>query len=165
MDAVAVELVDRDEALRQLKYHLLRAQQQMKKYADKKRRNVSFEVGEWVFLKLRPHRQQTVARRINQKLAPRYFGPYPIVEKIGVVSYKVKLPAAARIHPVFHISQLKKAIGNYSVESELPAGLEVEEADLEEPETVLASREVIEGGQKMKQWLVMWKGRNMEDTT
>ena len=82
MEAVAVELVDRDEALRQLKHHLLQAQQQMKKYADKKRRDVSFEVGEWVFLKLRPRRQQTVARRINQKLAPRYFGPYPILERV-----------------------------------------------------------------------------------
>lgn len=60
MEAVAAELLDRDEALRQLKYHLLRAQQQMKKYADKKRRFLEFEVGEWVFIKLRPHRQQTV---------------------------------------------------------------------------------------------------------
>jgi hypothetical protein len=56
VEAVAAELVDRDEALRQLKHHLLRPQQEMKKYADKKRRDVSFEVGEWVFLKLRPHR-------------------------------------------------------------------------------------------------------------
>jgi hypothetical protein len=46
VEAVAAELVDRDEALRQLKHHLLRPQQEMKKYADKKRRDVSFEVGE-----------------------------------------------------------------------------------------------------------------------
>lgn len=61
----------------------------MKKCIDKKRRNVFFEMGEWVFMKLRPHRQQAVARRVNQKLAPRYFGPYPIIMKIRIVSYKV----------------------------------------------------------------------------
>lgn len=70
---VALELSERDEALNQLKMHLLRAQQQMKKYADKKRRQVQFEVEEWVFLKLRPHRQHSVVKRINQKLAARYY--------------------------------------------------------------------------------------------
>lgn len=49
VEAVAAKLVDLDEALRQLKYHLLRAQQQMKKYADRKRK-----VGEWIFVKLWP---------------------------------------------------------------------------------------------------------------
>jgi len=73
-----------DEALRQLKQHLLKAQESMKMYADRKRRNLSFEKGEWVFLKLRPHRQQTIARRINQKLAPRFFSPFPVVERIGI---------------------------------------------------------------------------------
>jgi len=55
VEAVEHELVDRDEALRQLKHHLLLAQQQMKKYADKKRRFLEFEVGGWVFIKLTPH--------------------------------------------------------------------------------------------------------------
>ncbi|KAI5436155.1 hypothetical protein KIW84_022565 [Lathyrus oleraceus] len=115
VEAVAADLVDRDEALRQLKHNLLRAQQQMKKYADKKRRDVSLEVGEWVFLKLRPHRQQTVARRINQKLAPRYFGPYPILARVGAVSYRLKLPESARIHSVFHVSQLKKCLEDKAI--------------------------------------------------
>ncbi|KAE9602910.1 putative nucleotidyltransferase, Ribonuclease H [Lupinus albus] len=165
VEAVATELVDRDEALRQLKYHLLRAQQQMKKFADKKRKFLEFEKGDWVFIKLRPHRQQTVARRINQKLAPRYYGPFPIVARIGAVSYKVKLPEATRVHPVFHISQLKKAIGEYVVESVLPAELEIDQEDIEEPETVLASREVLKAGQMIRQWLVKWKGRAIDDTT
>lgn len=98
----------------------------MKKYADK-RRDQAFSEGEWVFLKLRPHRQQTVAKRIHQELAPRYFGPFRVLEKMGAVSYKLKLPISSRIHPVFHASQLKKAIGNYSAEASLPeAGMEVE---------------------------------------
>ncbi|KAI5423285.1 hypothetical protein KIW84_046321 [Lathyrus oleraceus] len=165
VEAVASDLVDQGEALRKLKHNLLRAQQQMKKYADKKRRDVSFEMGEWVFLKLKPHRQQTVARRINQKLVSRYFGPYPILARVGAVSYKLKLPESARIHSVFHVSQLKKAVGNYTVEPELPVGLEVDDDDLEEPESLMALREIREGDRLVKQWIVKWKGRAVEDTT
>lgn len=122
-------------------------------------------MGEWVFLKLRPHRQQSVARRVNQKLAPRYYGPFPIVAKIGAVSYKLKLPNNAKIHPVFHISQLKKAIGDYTVEASLPVDLQVEEEEMEEPEEVLASRDILKQGQTTKQWLIKWKNRNLEDAT
>jgi transposase InsO family protein len=90
--AVALELQDRDEALNQLKLHLLKAQQQMQAYANKKRRDLKFEVGEWVFLKLRPHRQQSVMRMINKKLAVRFYGPFQIIEKVGEVAYKLQLP-------------------------------------------------------------------------
>nr|KYP34553.1 Retrovirus-related Pol polyprotein from transposon 297 family [Cajanus cajan] len=65
VEAVARELLDRGEILRQLKYHLHRAQQQMKIYANQKRRDLSFEIDECVFLKLRPHRQQSVVKRVN----------------------------------------------------------------------------------------------------
>lgn len=93
VEAVAQELRDRDEALRQLKFNLQKAQEQMKMQADKRRKEVQFDVGDWVFLKLRPHRQQSVVQRIHQKLAPRFFGPYQIIQKVGPVAYKLKLPA------------------------------------------------------------------------
>lgn len=76
VEAVARELKDRDVALRQLKYNLKCAQDRMKAQADKKRTDVQFEVGDWVFLHLRPHRQRSVVQRINQKLAPKFFWPY-----------------------------------------------------------------------------------------
>ena len=109
-------------------------------------------------MKLRPHRQQTVVRRINQKLAPRYFGPYPTLERVGAVSYRIKLPESARIHYVFHVSQLKKAVGSYTVEPELPAELGVEDADVEELEAILATRDIREGDDVTRQFLVKWKG-------
>lgn len=93
VEAVAQELRDRDEALRQLKFNLQKAQEQMKMQADKRRKEVQFDVGDWVFLKLRPHRQQSLVQRIHQKLAPRFFGPYQIIQKVGPVAYKLKLPA------------------------------------------------------------------------
>lgn len=87
-------------------------------------------------------------------MTPRYVGPIPILEKLGVVSYKHQLPESSRIHLVFHASQLKKAIGNYSAEASLPDGMEVELSETEELECVLASREINEAGRTVKQWLV-----------
>lgn len=57
---MALELNDRDKALRHLKYNLNKAQEQTKVFADRKRRDIQFQVGEWVLLKLRPHKQHSV---------------------------------------------------------------------------------------------------------
>jgi len=110
----------------------------MKKYADKKR-YFAFEVGEWVFIKLRPRRQQTVAQRINQKLALRIFGPFPIVGNIWIMSYKLQLPNTTKIHFVFHISQLKKFVEDYATKSSLLAELEKELDEIEEPKAFLVT--------------------------
>ena len=87
---MALELSERDEALNQLKLHLLKTQEQMTRYANKKRRDLCFEVGEWVFLKLRPHRQQSAVKRIHQKLAARFYGPFQVAEKMGEVAYRYR---------------------------------------------------------------------------
>ncbi|PKU59515.1 hypothetical protein MA16_Dca028671 [Dendrobium catenatum] len=84
---------------------------------------MQFEVGEKVLLKLRPYRQKTVARRRYEKLVPRYFGPYEVLDKIGAVAYRLKLPQSASIHSVFHVSQLRRAIGEHAVSTELPVTL------------------------------------------
>ena len=162
---MALELTERDEALNQLKLHLLKAQQQMKAYADRKRRDLHFEIGEWVFLKLRPHRQQSVVKRINQKLAARFYGPFQVIAKVGEVAYKLKLPDQSRIHPVFHVSVLKKAVGNYQVQGELPRELEI---NLEEdiyPDKILGSRITLQDGVAIPQSLVQWKNKTVDDVT
>jgi hypothetical protein len=76
VEAVHRKLKYRDEALKQIKYLLQRAQECMKNKADRRRADQVFEVGDWVFLKIRPHGQVTVGARINPKLSPRNYGPF-----------------------------------------------------------------------------------------
>ncbi|TYK10349.1 Retrotransposable element Tf2 [Cucumis melo var. makuwa] len=108
------QLRERDIILVALREHLILAQQQMKQYADHKRRNVEYQVGDLVFLKIRPYRQLTLRRKRNEKLSPKYFGPYKILERIGTVAYKLDLPANTALHPVFHVSQSKKLVGDHA---------------------------------------------------
>lgn len=61
VEVVAQELQTRDETLKQLRYHLTKAQDQMAKYANRKQRPVEIKVGDWVYLKIRPHRQSTMS--------------------------------------------------------------------------------------------------------
>nr|KYP34469.1 hypothetical protein KK1_044569 [Cajanus cajan] len=86
----------------------------MKVQADKKRRNVEFQVGDMVLVKLQPYSQLSLALQKNQNLGMRYFGPFPIIEKIGTVAYKLKLPDTTRTHPIFHVSVLKLFKGDYA---------------------------------------------------
>lgn len=107
---------------------------------------MSFGVGEAVLLRLQPYRQKSLAKRTNEKLSARYFGPYTIVRKVGPVAYELQLPPSAKIHPIFHVSLLRPAHG-YAVHS-TPPPLPLS-ADLEflvEPEKVLSHRLVEDNG-------------------
>jgi hypothetical protein len=90
----------------------------MKHHANKGKSERVFDVGDLIFLKLQPYVQSSLAPHANQKLAFKFFGSFPIVQRIGTVAYKLKLTQRASIHPVFHVSQLKKA-----VESKLEAAV------------------------------------------
>jgi hypothetical protein len=83
---------------------------------------------------------------------------------VGAVAYQLKLPEGSRVHPVFHVSLLKKAVGNYQEEEELPE-LEGEKDILIEPEEVLARRTVQVQGEKVDQVLIRWKDQVMEEAT
>lgn len=140
VDSLEEELKAREAILDELKLHLLRAQQIMKDSADKKRRELTLQVGDEAYLKLQPYRQRSLARRPFEKLAARFYGPFTVLERIGEVAYKLDLPIGSKIHPVFHISQLKKAVGSNHTPAALPIQLTSDGEMLVQPEQLLAVR-------------------------
>lgn len=105
------ELLSRNVILQQLKSNLHAVNNRMKQAADAKWRDVEFQIGDSVYLKLHPYRQHTVFRRASQKLANRYYRQYKIEARIGKLAYKLTLPEGSEVHPVFHVSMLKKHVG------------------------------------------------------
>ena len=101
--------------------------------------------------------------RQYQKLAPKYFGPYQVEDKIGSAAYKLKLPPNAQIHTVFHVSQLKRKVGVAGViGSQLPV---YGNTPTLEPLAILARRMVKRGNQPVTQVLVHWTNSFLEDST
>jgi hypothetical protein len=129
--------------------HLHRAQLHMKTQADKSRSERVSAVGDQVYLSLQPYIQSSLAPRSNQKLAFRYFGPFTVLNRVGSVAYKLDLPASSKIHPIFHVSQLKKAISPTIVVAQLPQSLE----GLQIPEKILQRRLNSAG---LSQLLIQW---------
>lgn len=103
--------------LSKLKSQLLAAQHRMKHQADKHHRDVEFAAGDWAYLRLQPYRQVSVARCCSHKLAPKYYGPFQILKRIGSVAYQLDLPPTARIHPVFHGSFLRQCHGHPNIQT------------------------------------------------
>jgi hypothetical protein len=118
-------IVEVEENVAKVRENLKRAQSRQKSYVDPKRTDISFEVGEHVYLKVSTLRG-TKRFHVKGKLSPRYVGPYPIVKRIGKVSYKLDLPLKLTgVHPVFHVSQLRKCV---VAEKKVPAqALDVQE--------------------------------------
>ncbi|CAN6326944.1 unnamed protein product [Urochloa humidicola] len=103
-------LTERNLITQLIQQQLLRAQHRMKHQADTHRSEREFAVGDFVYLKLQPHIQSSVATRSNHKLSFRFYGPFQIIQRVGAVAYKLMLPDHAQIHPVVHVSQLKKHV-------------------------------------------------------
>ncbi|WVZ26157.1 hypothetical protein V8G54_004701 [Vigna mungo] len=158
-------LEERDRVLAQLKRQLLKAQEKMKKYADNKRMHKELKVGDSVLVKLQPYRQNSIALRKNQKLGLKYFGPFPIINRIGSVAYKLLLPATAKIHPIFHISQLKECKGPHdTVYVPLPLTT-LPEGPLLMPHAILQKRDILRRSSRISQVLVHWAGLSETEAT
>jgi hypothetical protein len=99
-------------------------QTRQKSYVNKRRRELSFEIGDFVYLKVSPMRG-THRFMVKGKLAPRYVGPLKVIDHKGEVAYQLELPPQLLdVHNLFHVSQLKKCL--WVPEEQLP----MEELDL-----------------------------------
>ncbi|GKB98164.1 reverse transcriptase domain-containing protein, partial [Tanacetum coccineum] len=104
------------EKIFQIKERLKTARSRQKSYADKRRKPLEFEVGDRVLLKVSPWKG-VVRFGKKGKLAPRYVGPFEIIERVGPVAYRLKLPQELScVHDTFHVSNLKKCLAEPDVQ-------------------------------------------------
>ncbi|KAJ4789708.1 polyprotein [Rhynchospora pubera] len=165
VEAVNQELKERQKVLSELKRQLTKAQDRMKKYADSHRMERQFKVGTWVYLRMQPYRQISVQGKPNKKLGLRYYGPFEIIERVGEVAYKLNLPQNSRVHPVFHVSQLKARVGDTQAVAPNVPIVGPEGTLREEPESILDRRIVKKRNAAVVQILVKWSNKPMEDAT
>ncbi|GKE79236.1 hypothetical protein Tco_1545356, partial [Tanacetum coccineum] len=103
------------EKVVQIRQHLQAARDRQRSYANVRRKPLEFHVGDRVMLKVSP-RKGIIRFKKRGKLNPRYIGPFKILERIGPVAYKLKLPEKlSNIHSTFHICNLKKCLSDESL--------------------------------------------------
>jgi hypothetical protein len=104
-------------------------------------------------------------RSREEKLKPKFYGPYRVIKRIGEVAYELEMPEGSKIHNVFHVSCLKKAVGQFINTSEELPPLD-EEGQLElVPEVVLKQRERRLRSRVIMEYLVRWRGLPVDDAT
>ncbi|WVZ80746.1 LOW QUALITY PROTEIN: hypothetical protein U9M48_028201 [Paspalum notatum var. saurae] len=150
-----------EQQIKMVHENLRVAQSRQKSYADVRRRDLTFKVDDFVYLKVSPMRG---IRRFNikGKLAPRYISPFKIVERKGEVAYKLELPSnLSGIHDVFHVSQLKKCLRVPEEQAPLE-GLDEDLTYIEHPVKILETSERVTKNKRIKMCRVQWK-HHIED--
>ena len=153
------------DILRALKDNLSTTQNQQKMYADRGRVETQFEVGDLLYLCLQPYRQSTLKQNGAKKFKPRYYGPYRVIQRVGEVAYELELPQGSQIHNIFHVSCLKKALGQYvTAKTELPPTDDEGHLVLQ-PEAILDTRERHLRSRVVNEYLIRWRNLPDEDAT
>jgi hypothetical protein len=145
---------------------LKEAQARQKTYADKRRQPLYFQVKDYVYLKVSP--MKGVSRfGVKRKLAPRYIGPFLILEQCGLVAYRLQLPETlAAVHNVFHVSQLKKClqVPDRTVEV-TDVALELDLTYSEHPIRVLDQKDRVTQRRTLKFYKIQWNQHTKDEAT
>ncbi|XP_070025986.1 uncharacterized protein [Nicotiana sylvestris] len=151
------------EKVKIIQERLKAAQSLQKSYADIRRRKLEFQVDDWVFLRVSP------IMRFGKKgkLSPRYVGPYRVTQRIGQVAYRLELPPEmSLVHPVFHVSMLKKVVGDPSTIVPIEAIEFNEELSYEEIPVAILDRQVRKlRNKEVSSVKVLWKSQQVEEAT
>ena len=153
------------DILRALKDNMATAQNQQKLYADRGQVERHFEVGDLVYLRLQPYRQSMLKQKGVKKLKPRFYGPYRVICRVRQVAYELELPQGSKIHNIFHVSCLKKALGQQvTVTEELPPTDDEGHLVLQ-PKAIIDTRERQLRSRTVREFLVRWRNLPDEDAT
>jgi hypothetical protein len=159
-------LLEAEENIRMVRENLKAAQSRQQSYADTRRRELSFEVGDYVYLKVSPIKG-TKRFGVKGKLAPRYIGPYQIQARRGEVAYQLSLlENLSAVYYVFHVSQLNKCLR--VPEEQLPAkDLEVQEdlTYIEKPTQILETTDRVTRRSTIRMCKVKWGHHSEEEAT
>jgi hypothetical protein len=159
-------VTEAEEKVNNIQRNLKAAQSRQKTYADIRRRPLQFQVRDFVYLRVSPTRG--VQRfGIKGKLAPRYIGPFEILEICGPVAYRLQLPPQlATIHDIFHVSQLRKCV---KVPTKIIDSQAIEiEPDLTytaQPLRVLDTKERSTRRETIKMFKIQWNHHTEEEAT
>jgi hypothetical protein len=146
------------ENIARAKKNLMAAQKRQKLYYDQGRRHVHFDEDDWVLLSTRDIPLRHVG---SPKLLPRFIGPFKVEKKIGENAYRLNFPAPMKIHNVFHVSKLRRYHHDGRVQPP-PIPVNIDGELQYEVEKVLGHREVKRGKKSRIEYLVRWKGYDIE---
>ena len=151
--------------VKQVQRNFKASQDIQKRYVDLERTPKEFQVGEHVFIKVRP-KKSSLRLGSCAKLAPRYCGPFEILSRVGQVAYQLALPPNLKVHNVFHISVLKKYVHDAThVIDWNVVQVEPEGKILVEPDCILGRREITLRNRTIGQLMVQWKHLSPEEAT
>ena len=149
-----------------IRKRLLTTQSRQKSYADRRRRPLEFEVGDHVFFKVMPKRGVIrLSKRDN--LAPRYIGPFEILERVGTFSYRLALPPSLLgVYEVFHVSMLRKyTLDPAHVVDWKEITVDTDGTFEEGQMRILDSRDQVLQRKTVRLVKVLWRHRGIEEAT
>ncbi|KAL0550083.1 hypothetical protein IC582_014581 [Cucumis melo] len=155
-----------NEAIQKIRSRMHTAQSRQKSYADVRRKDLEFEVGDKVFLKVAPMKGVLRFER-RGKLSPRFVGPFEILERIGPVAYRLALPPSlSTVHDVFHVSMLRKYAPDPShVVDYEPLEIDENLSYVEQPVEVLAREVKTLRNKEIPLVKVLWRNHRVEEAT
>ncbi|KAL0559002.1 hypothetical protein IC582_003591 [Cucumis melo] len=155
-----------NEAIQKIRSRMHTAQSRQKSYADVRRKDLEFEIGDRVFLKVAPMKGVLRFER-RGKLSPRFVGPFEILERIGPVAYRLALPPSlSTVHDVFHVSMLRKYVPDPShVVDYEPLEIDENLSYVEQPVEVLAREVKTLRNKQIPLVKVLWRNHRVEEAT
>ncbi|XP_059639261.1 uncharacterized protein LOC132281583 [Cornus florida] len=159
-------VLETTEKIKLIRQRLLTAQSRQKSYADKRRRPLSFEVGDHVFLRVSP-RKGLMRFGKSGKLSPRFIGPFEILDRVGEVAYRLALPPQLdRVHNVFHVSMLRKYEPDPShILSWVDVDIDEDVCYEEGPVQILDTQRKVLRNKTIPMVKVLWRHRGVEEAT